>query len=89
MVDKRIDEIFGFTEEDLNDDMPAIVEDAKDKILKLCSRLFADLSVAFRQMGPQFSVAAESNESLKESIDSLFEIDDPRSNGWVGDDGLP
>jgi hypothetical protein len=28
-------------------------------------------------------------EQAIEDADSLFESDDPKTNGWVGDDGLP
>ena len=28
-------------------------------------------------------------EQAIEDVESLFESNDPRSNGWVGDDGLP
>ena len=61
-------------------------EDPRDKLLKICGRLLRDLEKHFQIYDRKLS---DSLATLAETIEELYEPDDPRSNGWVGDDGLP
>lgn len=82
MVERHIEDSF----DDLVGQSNEVI---KDRMLKVCSNRFRDLAGMFEKMGPDFGGISLSLTEFAESIDAFFDSDDPRSNGWVGDDGLP
>jgi hypothetical protein len=67
----------------MENDWPA--EDSRDILLKKVAGILK--SLADSNM-PDDDLRNEL-ESIYEDIISFYEPDDPHSNGWVGDDGLP
>ena len=68
------------------------MEDERDVTLKkLCSttRAFLDKLPDILGWSKEAEGAVVELECLIEEIEHRYERDDPRSMGWVGDDGLP
>lgn len=66
-------------------------EDARDALLKkVAAKIrFVMQCLPHYSLGDLADDAVGELELLADEIDSYYEDDDPRSMGWVGDDGLP
>jgi len=60
-------------------------EDERDVMLKRLCKAIRLLSSTNEQIETHFEDVLE----IVDEVESYYEPDDPRSMGWVGDDGLP
>ncbi len=65
------------------------VESEQDKMLKNVCSLIRKLSSMLPAMTQEIDEAVGELENAADEIETMFESNDPRSMGWVGDDGLP
>ena len=67
------------------------IEDERDTLLKQASAKIRHLikCLPSDSLGDLADDAIGELELLADDIDGRYESDDPRSMGWVGDDGLP
>jgi hypothetical protein len=69
----------------------AEIEDERDTLLKQVASKIRQVMKSL----PDYSLGEIADEALgdlelmADDIDGFYEDDDPRSMGWVGDDGLP
>ena len=65
------------------------VETEQDQMLKKVSALIRKLSEQVPSISESINEIVGELENMADEIDGMFESNDPRSMGWVGDDGLP
>ena len=65
------------------------VESEQDQMLKKVSALIRKLSEQVPSISESIDEIVGKLENAADEIDVMFESNDPRSMGWVGDDGLP
>jgi len=64
-------------------------EDQRDVMLKRLCKAIREVSEKLPSTTLDADVAFDDLLTLAEEVESYYEDNDPRSMGWVGDDGLP
>lgn len=75
----------------MNEDYPEDfeLEDQRDAMLKKFCKTVRVVCEDLQSKTIHIDVAVDELLTLVDEIETLYEQDDPRSMGWVGDDGLP
>ena len=64
-------------------------EDDRDVMLKKVAKAIRQFSNELPSINDSIDIAFDELEKIAEVIESYYEPNDPRSMGWVGDDGSP
>ena len=64
-------------------------EDERDVMLKKVAKAIRQFSNELPSINDSIDIAFSELEQLADEIEGYCEPNDPRSMGWVGDDGLP
>lgn len=67
----------------------AEIESSEDKTVKNLLRVARQVASRLNITNDQDGELLGEFEQAIDDAEAMFESDDPRSNGWVGDDGLP
>ena len=65
------------------------IESDQDKLLKRAAGLIRKLSDLLPPVNAEVDEIIGELDVVADDIEAMFESNDPRSMGWVGDDGLP
>jgi len=64
-------------------------EDDRDVMLKRLCKAIRDFGNELPSINDSIDIAFDDLMEIVDEVESLYEDNDPRSMGWVGDDGLP
>lgn len=75
----------------MDGDWPENVEpvDDRDVMLRRVAKAIRQFSNELPAINDSIDIAFDELEQIADEIEAYYEPNDPRSMGWVGDDGLP